>query len=695
MSNPRAILCGDVQPPRITRKSKPIHLRLWGRSRNVTLEISDISRRMVANVPELFIDLLEIATYVYCADQAVRRGGQKFRKLGAEWRRSLRFHVPVRKPEVWSSVEVGEGLENTLGFLSEDTYRFEFSELSNPPSIDQYIKFSENAGAAFQAKEVALFSGGLDSLSGAVQQAVVEGQSVALVSHRSTPKIDRRQLDLVRQLSDRCPGPKPLHVPVWIHLRGERAKENTQTTRSFLFAALAATVARMFRLSRILFYENGVTSLNLPISEQVIGTRATRTTHPQVLNGFAELFSALTGESFEVENQFLWKTKAEVVNLIGDAGCADLIKHSVSCVHTRERTRLHTHCGRCYQCIDRRFATLASKYAAHDPKEMYETDLLTDAHKPGDDRTMLESYIKTATEISKLRSEDEFFSRFGEASRLLRHVKGMVADEAAAGITKLYHRHASAVVGTLDDAIKAHASAIRGEELPDSCAIVLCLPKSYREVKVDVLSIRGPTFRKVGRQWLVGLEGEGELFEDLLGMRYIGHLLAHPGQELPVTVLEREVRGAPTDRQADEVYSDLSAAELAGENLSVVFEAADTGPALDPEAKKAYRERLDELEEELEQAKRNHDIGRHEKLEEEKNSLLAELLAAVGSRGQNRKTGSEADRRRLRVSYVIRTAIRVIKNDIPQLGAYFDSTIKTGYSCSYNPQPSHPIHWSL
>jgi hypothetical protein len=40
-----------------------------------------------------------------------------------------------------------------------------------------------------------------------------------------------------------------------------------------------------------------VVSINLPISEQVVGSRATRTTHPLVLERFREFFSALLGSS--------------------------------------------------------------------------------------------------------------------------------------------------------------------------------------------------------------------------------------------------------------------------------------------------------------------------------------------------------------------------------------------------------------
>jgi hypothetical protein len=95
-----------------------------------------------------------------------------------------------------------------------------------------------------------------------------------------------------------------LHRPVWAHRQGLAGREYTQRTRSFLFASLAFAVARVLKLDRIRFYENGVLSLNLPISEQAVGARATRTTYPKVLKGFAQLFGLLLERDFVVENPF-------------------------------------------------------------------------------------------------------------------------------------------------------------------------------------------------------------------------------------------------------------------------------------------------------------------------------------------------------------------------------------------------------
>ena len=260
-----------------------------------SLRIQDISKSFAANISDIFSDLIEIATYVYCADQAVTRGGTTDRGMGANWRRHLRFHIPVRQPDIWLSSEISECLSSTLGFLSDDHYTFKFTKLENPPPFERYL---EGLGdPSLKPEEIVLFSGGLDSLAGAVQEAVIEKKQIILVSHRSSPKIFTKQRHLFKELVRHCAGPAPLHVPVWVTKYGDWGKEYTQRTRSFLFAALGATVAHLFGLPGIRMYENGVVSLNLPISAQIIGARATRTTHPMVISGFNELFSMHNGET--------------------------------------------------------------------------------------------------------------------------------------------------------------------------------------------------------------------------------------------------------------------------------------------------------------------------------------------------------------------------------------------------------------
>ncbi len=466
------VLCGGVRSPNPNKKTgKVIPLNLSGHNPNITLKITDLSEKLVKSIPALFIDLLEIASYIYCADQAVSRGGSGVANMGADWRRQFHFVIPVREIDVWKQPAVTAALQNTLSFVSDDDYRFTFSKSKTPVQSQQYFEYDKNYEKGLKPAEVALFSGGLDSLAGCLSAMETKKGKVAFITHRSNPKTAGWQKDLAEELIKPLPqNEKPLHIPVWVHKDGERSHEYTQRARSFLYASLAATVAHLFKLNGFKFYENGIISINLPISAQVIGARATRTTHPQTLKGYSELFSLLMKKKFTVENPFMWKTKAEVVE-IAKKFRPDLIRRTRSCTRTHESTNLHTHCGACSQCIDRRFAVLASQSEAHDPAEMYAIDLLTGKRKEGVDRTMADSYTRTAIEVLEM-SDIDFFSRFGEATRAIRNLPG-TADQAGQQILDLYKRHAKEVTDVLTAALQSNADNIIKNKLPESCLLML------------------------------------------------------------------------------------------------------------------------------------------------------------------------------------------------------------------------------
>ena len=125
---------------------------------------------------------------------------------------------------------------------------------------------------------------------------------MALVSHRSAAKISSVQKHLVDLLSSRARAESVLHVPVLATLTEDLNREPTHRARSFLFAALGAVTARLFGVNCIRFFENGIVSLNLPPVRQVVGARATRTTHPQALAGFRRIFGAVFNRDFDVTN---------------------------------------------------------------------------------------------------------------------------------------------------------------------------------------------------------------------------------------------------------------------------------------------------------------------------------------------------------------------------------------------------------
>lgn len=196
MPTDRVVPCGAAPGGRLPAADPdPLRLTLAGDRANVRLAVEAVRRAMIRNIPEAFADLLELAAYVYAADPSVPRGGPA--DLGENWRRRFFFRVPVRAPGVWTRPAVRDTLRATLGFLSDDEYEFEFLPAGSAGPIQQYFEFDPEAYDGV-ADDVVLFSGGLDSLGGAVEEAVVQRRRVVLVGHRSNPKPARWQGELVR-----------------------------------------------------------------------------------------------------------------------------------------------------------------------------------------------------------------------------------------------------------------------------------------------------------------------------------------------------------------------------------------------------------------------------------------------------------------------------------------------------------------
>lgn len=670
MPNERAILCGNVSDSTLPFKdAKPIRLRMWGAHQNINLCIEDIQRPMLCEIPTQFLDILEIATYIYCADQAATRGGDGVRDFGENWRRRFFFRIPVRHPDLWNQNKINDLLRSTLGFLSDDEYLFDFTKLEKGPPLQTYLQFSDVDISLGNPEEVILFSGGIDSLGGAVQEAVVDKRKTVLVTHRSTQKLSRRHRRLLELLSNHSMEIPPLHFCVSVNKNKSLGKEYTQRSRSFLYAVLGATFAQMLGLSRIRFYENGIISLNLPLSAQVIGAKATRTTHPKVINGFAKIFSELAEKRFDVENPFIWKTKTDVVELIAKAGCEELIEPSTSCTHTWLTTNYQPHCGACSQCIDRRFSVLANGLEKYD--EGYKVDLLTGERKEGEHRTMLAAYVETATEISKMKPI-EFFARYGEVSRVLRHLEGS-ADSSALKIFELHQKHANQVTKVIDSNIAKYASDIRQRKLPSSCllrmvcdASTLTPPGKIGDIADKGLpqNLKDYTFQKKGPAWIVRFaSGKDFILLPSKGAAYLHILLSNPRTDFSVIDLVFQVAKKPND-----------------------FQLGNAGAGSDTDALSAYRAQYKNLKSNLEEAKKNDDLGWQEKIREEMEWLVKQIKRDQGLGGRLRKEADDRDRVRKSFRAAIRRAVDEIAKNDKALAEHLKSPrIKCGWNPCYDP----------
>ena len=136
--------------------------------------------------------------------------------------------------------------------------------------------------------------------------------------------------------------------------------------------------------------------MNLPPVGNVLGTRATRTTHPQTMARFTGFFSLVFEGSLRIDNPFFWRTKTDVVATIDRLGMADQIAHTRSCADVHNQTIQFPHCGRCSQCIDRRFALIAAGLEKFDPEESYRLNLMFGERITVQDREAALSYVRMA-----------------------------------------------------------------------------------------------------------------------------------------------------------------------------------------------------------------------------------------------------------------------------------------------------------
>ena len=120
----------------------------------------------------------------------------------------------------------------------------------------------------------------------AVEEVVLNGNHPVLVSHRVYNTIDHTQKSLVEQLRHEFPNWSFPRSSFVVNRVKSRERDNTQRTRSFLFAALGAGVASALSLTRVVLADNGIVSLNLPFNDQEIGAIASRSTHPKFLSFF-------------------------------------------------------------------------------------------------------------------------------------------------------------------------------------------------------------------------------------------------------------------------------------------------------------------------------------------------------------------------------------------------------------------------
>lgn len=343
------------------------------------------------------------------------------------------------------------------------------------------------------------------------------------------------------------------HIPVKIQLAAGTQKEGTHRTRSFLFAVLGIANAYAFGLKKVHFYENGVVSLNLSPVANAVGTRATRTTHPQTLTRFSNLFSRILEGSYKIENPYFWRTKKDAVATISKLGFTDSIARTRSCADVHNSTIQHPHCGRCSQCIDRRFAMFAAGLERYDPAEAYKVDLMDGLRENAVDREIALSYVRSAVAYKNLN-----FTRLEqnhpEISRAVAHL-GDPEETSLKRLTALLRRHGAGVAGVLQKTLESRPIDEFGAQT---------LPRMFGEIKSEC-SVENP--ENVAKTTVV--EAKPKIFEmnfepdgKKLVINGVIGVTALATRELLFALAENHLRGAGQGLDFED-YPMLTAYELA------------------------------------------------------------------------------------------------------------------------------------
>lgn len=300
------------------------------------------------------IDLLYISLAVFAADRLILRYDSP-----DGWGRKLELHIPVLKLDKWKANT--DLLENMISFLSGDSWKFYFRERELTKKEKKHKeKHVKSKKRSKEYEKICMLSGGLDSFIGAIDILESSKDNILFISHYGGGKGTKEYQDvLVKVLIYKYDLEKrDFHQ---YYAKVAKGIEDTTRTRSFMFFSHAIAMASSLGKDiELLIPENGLISLNIPITYSRLGTSSTRTTHPYYFKLFQELLNNLE-IPVVLKNPYQFYTKGEMmINCKNQKLLQDNLSNTMSCSHPdngrmlgEKQTR---HCGYCWPCVIRQAA---------------------------------------------------------------------------------------------------------------------------------------------------------------------------------------------------------------------------------------------------------------------------------------------------------------------------------------------------
>lgn len=418
----------NTQLPALTDSVIPVHLygspAQNGEYASIGRPLLNEIKRIKEDLDDTALDFLTIAMAVTAADTFVERNEQ----ADDGWCREFKLSIPLIKPNVWfPQIEL---LKEILHFLSGDLWHLHFRTGSFvwPDKIKRGRKIPLSGHDS-----ACLFSGGLDSAIGIID-LTSKNINPVLISH-AYARDKSKQDNLYNLLGLKN---SKFQVIAYPRKAGDIPTDVQMRTRSFNFIAFGTLISTAIsqhhqagKVTTLYVPENGLISINPPLTPRRIGSLSTRTTHPHYMNLLNELFKRVHLPVL-LENPYQFMAKGEMMkNCSNQTVLMQIAKDTVSCGKWK---RTGIQCGKCVPCIIRR----ASFHSASIPDQTVDyvhkhLDLVV---KDPDNRDDLMSMILAIRKLKKVRNPKIWISKSGALPTDL-HIRNQILDTVIRGFKEV------------------------------------------------------------------------------------------------------------------------------------------------------------------------------------------------------------------------------------------------------------------